>query len=164
MNELLIYERQPQHAQFIHRSIFQDFQGYRLREVRSLQQLRDALDDHQNDGGEICGLCIEARASEVANLAELTHDATRRNRSMAVVAMPYQNLRSREKTSIRETCTTAHRLWLQEAGVSLFFQSVRDCPTVAKLLLRALTRARTQPDQLTAKQSVWTRLPWSRFA
>lgn len=144
MSDLLVYERRPQLAAWFARLA----EGFRLREVRSLTQLRGAIRESVP-----CVLCVEVDRDELLEVADIVHYVKCCSGSpVAVLAMPTQEA----QLSV---------LPLFEAGVDAIFESVLDHQRVAGLLRRAKKAAdHTIDDSKPLRSEVWSRIPWKSHA
>lgn len=165
MTDLLVYEAIPLNA-----AEFARLADVRLREVRSLTQLRQAIEGAENPSSLV--VAIEVTQKSLVDVVTLVHSLQRRARKQsagsgrpAVIAMPDSTVQF-----------GTHALY--EVGTDLVFRSMLDRNMVASLI-RAKNRANTsdnRPRELTAdnpgqelpqddlRAKVWSRMPWKRMA
>lgn len=146
MNVLLVYESEPRNAATLAR-----LGEVKLREVRSLMQLKRAM---ENQTAQIVAIEVTSAANLPA-VANLIRTMKRKARNLAVIAMPRDN----------ELATSTHA-WLYEAGADVIFESILDRQSARRLIQRAASR-RVDVDResdVPFRQQVEHRLPWKRFA
>ena len=145
-HELLVYESEPRNAAMLAR-----LGDVKLREVRSLMQLKRAMESQTAD-------IVGVEVTQLENLPAVTNlvrAMKREARHLAVIAMPR-----------RFDTDFAVNQWLYEAGADLIFASILDRKAARRLMQRALMRrpTTTTVDEPPFRSQVMARLPWKRSA
>lgn len=143
MTQLLVYESKPLNAALFHRLADSE-----LREVRSLMQLKQAIDQR---APQIVAIEITEQ-KDLLTVVRLIQTLKRNWPAISVICMPLP-------------AVSFGTLWLYEAGTDLIFRSMLDRDRLSAILRRACRRHganETEPNSV--RQRVYSAIPWKRHA
>ena len=140
---LVVYESEPRNAAVLAR-----LADVELVEVRSLTQLRLALDDKMPDI-----LAVEVTLANLVEVSRTIHDL-KVQATVGIIGIPESN-------------HDAGVSILHEAGVDLVFRSMLDAAKVAAFIERRRQIVRScnaDTGRQAWREQIWARIPWKRHA